>query len=146
MAPVENKAIYRRVIEEVWNKGNLSVMDELFAPDVVTHDPAGPGGEMRGREAARQFITANRAAFPDLRLTIEDQIAEGDKVVTRFTARGTHRGKLLGIAPTGKQVTTTAIIINRYTGGKIAESWINGDNLGLLQQLGVIPRMAQAGA
>jgi predicted ester cyclase len=93
-----------------------------------------------------QFITANRAAFPDLRLTIEDQIAEGDKVVTRFTARGTHRGKLPGIAPTGKQVTTTAIIINRYTGGKIAESWINGDILGLLQQLGVIPRMAQAGA
>jgi len=144
MAAEENKALVRRIWEEVWNKGNLSAIDELFAPTYVAHDPANPG--VQGRDGVRQLVTMYRSAFPDLQFTVEDQIAEGDMVATRYTARGTHKGELQGIPATGKQAAVPGIMISRIVGGQDREEWVNYDALGLMQQLGVIPQMAQAGA
>ncbi len=105
-----------------------------------------PGEEIHGREGIEQFYGALRAAFPDLRITIEDQVAEGDRVVTRWTARGTHTGAFQGIPPTGKQGRMTGIDIDRIADGKVVECWVNSDDLGLLQQLGVIPTPGQVGS
>jgi len=137
MSTEDNKALDRRGFEEVWNKGNLAVIDELNAANVVTHNPPSP--PMQGTEAFKQFVQMYRSAFPDTQMTIEDQIAEGDKVVTRWTARGTHKGELMGIPPTGKQVTVTGISVSRWANGKTVESWSNFDTLGMLQQLGAVP-------
>ncbi len=136
----ENKAISRRGIEEAWNKGNLSIIDEVIVPDIVIHDLGNPAGEIRGREAVKAQRVMFCTAFPDLHLTIEDTIAEGDEVMVRFTARGTHLGELLGIAPTGKQVVVTGIAIDRYADGKVVEGWGYFDRLSLLQQLSMIPQ------
>ncbi len=141
MSTEDNKALDRRGFEEVWNKGNLAVVDELNDANVVTHNPPGP--PLRGTEAFKQFVLMYRRAFPDMQLTIEDQIAEGDKVVTRWTARGTHQGELMGIPPTGKQATVTGITVGRVVNGKFVESWSNFDALGLMQQLGVVPAPGQ---
>ena len=141
MSTEENKALERRGIEEGWNKGNLTVIDELIAANVVTHRPPAP--PLQGTEAFKQFVLMYRSAFPDLHYTIEDQIAEGDKVVTRWTARGTHKGELMGIPPTGKQGTVTGISVSRWANGKVVEIWINADDLGMLQQLGVVPAPGQ---
>jgi len=124
-------------MEEVWHKGNMIFVDENFATDYVDHHPALAG--LPQREGFKQLVTMNRTAFPDLHFTLEDLVAENDKVVARWTARGTHKGPLRGIAPTGKQVTVTGITIFRITGGKVAERWFNEDTLGMMQQLGVIP-------
>lgn len=97
-----------------------------------------------GREGFKQFVLMYRSAFPDMHITIEDQIAEGDKVVSRWTARGTHQGELMGIPPTGKQATVTGINIERFANGKFVEEWSNFDALGLLQQLGVVTTLGQA--
>ncbi len=134
----ENKAIVRREIEELFNRdGNLDAADEIYASNYVGHEPT--TGDNRGIEGAKQFAAAYRDAFPDLQATIEDQIAEGDKVATRFRARGTHQGDLEGIAPTGNQIEITGIFISRIAEGKIAEDWSNFDALGMLQQIGAIP-------
>ena len=143
MGAEENKALVRRQLEEVWNKGNLAAIDELYAPTYVDHDPANPG--VQGRDGVRQLVTMYRSAFPDLQFTVEDQIAEGDMVATRWTGRGTHKGELRGIPATGKQTTTPGITISRIVGGQDREDWVNYDALGLMQQLGVIPQMAQSG-
>lgn len=142
MGTAENKAISRRGVEEIWNKGNLAVVDELIASEFVNH--VAGAEEVRGPEGMRQFATAYRSAFPDLNLTIEDQIAEEDKVVTRWTGRGTHRGELQGIPPTGKQATVTGMTLERIVNGKVVEAWDQFDTLGMLQQLGVIPAPEQA--
>jgi len=134
----ENKAISRRADEELFDRGNLDVANELFAPNFVYHDPAS-GEDWHGPESVRQYATMMRAAFPDLYYTVEDQIAEGDKVVTRYKAGGTHQGELMSIAPTGNRVEITGISIMRIDGGKIEEIWENYDTLGMMQQLGVIP-------
>ncbi len=136
----QNKAIARRDLEEVWHNKNLSVVDEIYSSEYVRHDPADPQ-EIRGIEGYKQLVTMYLNALPDTRFTIEDQIAEGDKVVTRWTARGTHKGDLMGIAPTGKQITVTGMGIQRIVGGKVVEEWANWDTMGLMQQLGVIPPM-----
>ena len=140
----ENKGIARRFIEEAFNKGNLDVLDELIAPDYVTHDPLVPPDLPPGPEGVRQLVSMYRSAFPDVRLTVEDQVAEGDKVVTRWSGRGTHDGDFVGVPATGKQGTTTGISLERISGGKIAETWVNWDTLGLMQQLGAIPEPATA--
>ena len=140
-----NKTIVRRLFEEVWNKGNLSVADELFTPNYDHHDPSTPDFG-RGPESEKKRATLYRTAFPDLRLTIEDIIAEGDAVMARWSCRGTHKGALGGIAPTGKQVTISGVSIARLSGGKMAEGWINWDALGLMQQLGVVPETAKTKA
>ena len=134
----ENKALVQRFVEEAFNKGNLDVADEVYAPRFFSHDPSTPEGE-RGPEDVKQFVNTYRSAFPDGHTIIEDLIAEGDKVAYRWTYRGTHQGELMGIAPTEKEVTITGITINRISGGKIEEEWNNFDQLGMLQQLGVVP-------
>jgi steroid delta-isomerase-like uncharacterized protein len=132
----QNKTLVRRVIEEVYNQGNLSVVDELAASDLLIHMTS---QEIRGREGAKQYVVALRAGFPDLHMTIEDQIAEGDRVVTRWTARGTHTGQFQGIPPTGKEVRVAGTDIDRIADGKTVECWGHVDELGMLQQLGAIP-------
>ena len=133
----ENKALVRRYWEEFFNKRNLAVIDELIAPNYVSHDSG--GSESLGREAARQVATSTFGGFPDFHATVKDQVAEGDKVVTRGFARMTQRGEFMGIPPTGKDVTFTWVAIDRIEGGKIVEAWSEGDGLGLLRQLGAIP-------
>ena len=142
----QNKALARRSIEEIWNQGKLAVIDELVASDATFHDPSVPGGKFTGPQGMKQFVQIYRGAFPDIRLTINDQIAEGEEVVTRWTATGTHSGELMGIAPTNKRATVTGVDIDRYQGGKVVEAWASYDMLGLLQQLGVVPTLAPAGA
>ena len=137
MSAEDNKAIARRGWEELWNKGNLAIAAEHYAPDYVVHMPG--TAKVRGPEAQTQQVLLYRTAFPDLHFTIEDQIAEGDKVVNRVTARGTHRGEFRGIPPTGKQMMVTGVTIDRIVGGKLQESWASWDFLGVLQQLGVVP-------
>ena len=142
MSAEENKAIVRRSFEDLLNQGDLNVADEVYAPDFLGHDPAMPE-EMRGPEDAKQFVSFYRSAFPDIHVTIEDQVAEGDRVVTRFTTRGTHQGELMGIPPSGKRVEMSGMTMNRVSGGKIAEEWDNYDALGMMQQIGAIPEQEE---
>src|SRR5918995_4310403 len=137
MSAEENKAIFRRYVEKVGNEGNFDLADEIF-DRYASHQPDGSVLE-RGPEDVKRFMGEFRSAFPDFHTTIEDQIAEDDKVVTRWTMRGTHEGEFRGIAPTGKQITVTGIGIFRFSEGKVVESWDNFDQLGMLQQLGAIP-------
>lgn len=141
MSTEANKALVRRVYEEGFNQRNWAVFDELGAPDFVVHSAS---RTMQGREAYKQYLSTEVIAFPDARFTIEDLIADGDTVVTRHTFRGTHQGSLMGILPTGKPVTVTGIAITHIANGKVVELWINDDELGLLQQLGVVPAPGQA--
>ena len=138
----QNKAIVRRLFEELWNKGNLSVADQLFSPNYANHDPSTPDVG-RGPESEKKRATLYRTAFPDLQLTIEDLLAEGETVMARWSCRGTHKGDLSGIAPTGKQFTISGVSIARLANGKMAEGWVNWDALGLMQQLGVVPELAK---
>src|SRR6266446_10960048 len=140
-----NKAVVRRLIEEVWNKGNLSLVDELFAPNYEHHDPSSPDFG-RGPESEKKRATLYRSAFPDLRLTIEDVISEDDTVMTRWSCQGTHKGDLNGIAPTGKHFTISGISIVRFTNGKMIEGWPNWDALGMMQQLGIVAELGKAKA
>jgi steroid delta-isomerase-like uncharacterized protein len=138
MSTEENKALARRLFEDGINQRNLAVLDELCIPDFVLHNVA---LTLQGLEPVKQFLSMYLTAFPDVQLTIEDMIAEGDTVVFRHTFRGTHKGDLMGIPPTGKQVNVTGIDIFRTAGGKIVEQWTNADELGAMQQLGVVPSM-----
>ncbi|MCA1731739.1 MAG: ester cyclase [Actinobacteria bacterium] len=132
----ENKAIVLRHWEEVVSKGTLDLIDEIFAPDFVAHEA---DQDIRGPEGVRQFILMLRAAFPDLRVTVEDVLAEGVKVVQRWRAHGSHQGELMGLAPTGKRISVAGITISRFEGGKVAEEWELYDMIGMMQQLGAIP-------
>jgi steroid delta-isomerase-like uncharacterized protein len=142
MSSEQNKAIVRRLFEEPW-KGNLDVVDELVASDYIGHDPANPE-PLHGPAGVKEFISTYRAAFPDARITVEQQLAEGDLVATRWSGRGTHEGELLGIQPTGKQATVSGLTISRLVGGKVVEEFQNWDTFGLMQQLGAIPVLAHA--
>jgi predicted ester cyclase len=130
----ENKALMRRFIEEVWNKGNFAVADELFHPEATS--PSAPQLPT-GPEGVKVIATMFRNAFPDYWMTIDQLIVEGDRVVARFIQGGTHQGELFGIPATGKQVEFTEIGILRIADGKVVESWYEVDMLGLMQQLGV---------
>ena len=132
----QSKMITCRLFEEMESQGNLDVADDIFANDFVNHTPF---GEMHGPEGAKQFVSKLRTAFPDLQVTVKDQIAEGDKVATHWTARGTHKAKFQNIPPTGKQIEIRGIVISQIANGKIVEQWGNPDVLGLMQQLGTIP-------
>ena len=142
MSTEENKALVRRFEEEVWNGRNPSRVDQFFA---AGHIFRAAGSPPLDREGHRQMIAHFQDAFPDGRNTSEELLAEGDKVVQRWTFRGTHHGAFQGIPPTGKPVTLTGISIWRVDGGTIVESWHELDTLGLMQQLGVIPAPGQAG-
>ncbi len=136
MSAEEMKALTHRFIEEVWNKGKLALVDELLATDCVYHHP---GGDLHGPDARKQEISVYRRAFPDLHVTIDDFVIEGNKAVTRWTLTGTHTSEFRGIPPTNKQITMWGIIINRVTGGKFVEEWETYDRLEVMRQLGVIP-------
>ena len=134
MSAQDNKNLVRRLIEEVHMKGNIAILDEVVDSRAVYHD-AQPGFA-NDRESHKQQVAMFRAAFPDLQFTIEDLIADGDKVATRWTARGTHEGELMGIAPTGKPFRVSGITIDRINDGKVVEEWEQFEALSLLQQLG----------
>ena len=137
----KNKSALRLVFEEVWNKGNFAVLDETHEPNWVSHFM--PPGMPPGNEGFKQFVKMYRTAFPDLHFTVDDVIAEGDKVVLRWTATGTHKGKLMNFDPTFKKGTTTGITISRFNDkGKSVEAWSQFDQVGQLQQLGLIPMPA----
>ena len=138
MSTEENKLLVRRVFEEVLNQRNLALIDEIYSPNYVEHTSIGP---VRGTEGMKRYHMIYLTAFPDAHYTVEDQIAEGDKVVTRFTARGTHKGELMGIPATGRQGMVTGTGIARIEGDKLVEAWSEFDALGMLQQLGVVPAM-----
>jgi steroid delta-isomerase-like uncharacterized protein len=141
----ENKAIVRRFIEEVWNNGNLDVIDELVSEDHVDHDP-GREGTPGGREGMRAFVQMYRSAYPDTHIEFGEIIAEGDLVAGNWTATGTHQGELMGIAPTGRSIKITGMGMDRVRDGQIVESWGNYDSLGMLAQLGAIPAPSGAAA
>jgi predicted ester cyclase len=143
MSVEENKAIFRRYVEEVGNKGNLDLADEIF--DRYISHQSDSRTEERGPEDVKRFIGEFRQAFPDFRTTIEYQVAEGDMVATRWRASGTHQGEFRGIAPTGKPVAMTGIGVFRFSNeGKVVESWDNLDELGMMQQMGAISRPGSA--
>jgi predicted ester cyclase len=144
MAAEQSKALANRFVEEVINQGNIDRAGEFFAADYVDHVPAPPGFPT-GIEGLKHCFTLFRQAFPDLHYTVDDTIVEGDKVVQRVTGRGTMKGEFLGIPATGKQATWTEMHISRMgSEGKFVEHWGNVDQLGMLQQLGVIPVPGQA--
>jgi predicted ester cyclase len=154
MSTEDNKAIVRNLFEEVFNKGNVSAVDQLVAPNSVGHFDFPTNVPVTAEfqlslEGLKQFVSRFRTTFPDLHYTVELQVAEGDLVVTRATARGTHKGEyrgleFKGIPPTGKQITWTFTSIDRIADGKIVESWFNEDAVGRLQQIGALPTPGQA--
>ncbi|HVS50095.1 MAG TPA: ester cyclase [Candidatus Dormibacteraeota bacterium] len=138
------KDLTRKYIHDVWNQGRLEMVAQLVAPGCITHDPGAPGGELRGPDGVRQLVSMYRNAFPDTQLEIKDLIVEGDKVAARITASGTHKGELMGIEPTGKRVSISGNLITWFRDGKQVESWSSYDQLGMLQQLGVVPSIQAA--
>lgn len=136
MSTEKNKVLAERIIDEIFNQGDRSHVDELFAPEIVIHDT---DKELRGKEQVQQGIEKLRAAFPDLHYEVLDRIAEGDKVVVRFRGQGTQMGDFRGVPPTGKKMAYTGIVIMRFVDGQVIEYWGVSDALGIFQQLGVIP-------
>jgi steroid delta-isomerase-like uncharacterized protein len=141
MSTQDNKVIARRIFEEVGSQGNFAVIDEAISPNFVYRTSAFP--EFHGPGGFKEFFTEHRKTFPDLHYTVEDVVAEGDKVVARWTASGTHTGDMMGIAPTGKLVKAPGITIFRFAHGHIVEGRTVWDALALLQQLGVVPAPEQ---
>jgi predicted ester cyclase len=142
MSTESNKALVRYFVDEVQNRGNIAAMDEIAAPTFVNH--SAPPGMSSDREGLKQLTLLFCQAFPDGVMTVEDMLAEGDLVATRKTFRGTHQGPFMGLAPTGKQIEIGLIDIVRVVDGRVTEHWNAVDNLGLLQQLGVLPPPGQA--
>jgi steroid delta-isomerase-like uncharacterized protein len=144
MSTEDNKKLIHRLMEEVFNQGNTSLVDEFFAPDFVEHEELPP--EMPpGIEAVKMLPKVFRSAFPDFQVTIDDVIAEGEKVVVRSTWSGTHKGEFMGIPPSGKSVSFGVYDTIRIAGGKVVEHWGQMDNMTLMQQLGVVPAPGQGG-
>ena len=137
MSAEESKAVMRR-FWEVWEQGDIDRLDELLAPDYVNHTLAAPNLPS-GPEGVKEVVSMFRSGMPDLRVVIEDMIAEGDKVATRYTLEGTHEGELFGVPPTGQHLSIKSISVERVSDGKIREHWRITDTLDIMQQLGVIP-------
>jgi predicted ester cyclase len=144
MSAEDNKALCRRFFQEFWIQKNLAVADELLAANFVDYTPGSPPGLPPGPEGHKQFGLLYFTAFPDIRATIEDMVAEGDKVVIRWKVQGTNTGSMFGMPATNRSATFTGITINRIEGSRIAEQWVNFDALGMMQQLGVVPAPGQA--
>lgn len=141
MTADQMRAVAYRVIEELWNQGNLAVADELYAPEYVDHNA--PPGTPAGPEGVKLGVQMTRAAFPDLHITAEHVIVEGDMTATHWRATGTHMGEFRGIPATGRQISIDGITVDRTVDGKTVEAWGRGDDLGLMMQLGVIPMPEQ---
>lgn len=139
MSTETNKAIARRFFEDIFSQGNLAVADEIIASGYQDCGPGAIPGLPPGPEGSKMLVTVYRNAFPDIDFTIDEQIAEGDTVVTRWTATGTHKGELAGIPPTGRSVTVVGVAVDRVVNGKLVVGWDISDRYGMLQQLGVIP-------
>ena len=144
MSTEENKIVVRRFFAELLSTDNLAVADELLSPDFYFYFAGSP--EPIDRESYKVFLAARRGAFPDRRFVVEDMIAEGEKVSARFTMRGTHKGELRSIAPSGREVTMTGIDMIRLEEGKMVEDRVEVDQLGMMRQLGVIATPQQARA
>ncbi len=142
MATQDSVNVFRRLVDELINNGNLAAFDELIAPDFVEHEL--PPGVPSGREGTKQLFSLLHTAFPDLRAEIEDVVAQDDRVVFHMTWRGTHTGSFMGIPPTGKQFAFEVFDMVRVANGKVAEHWGLMDQMSLMQQLGVIPTPEQA--
>jgi steroid delta-isomerase-like uncharacterized protein len=138
MSVEENKALVRHFMEEAFGQGKPELVDDLLDPDFVRYDPYIEAGEVRGVETVKENIVWFRNVFPDLTCTIEDQVAEGYKVVSRWTLRGTHQGEFFGVPATGERVEMGGIQIDRFEGGKIVEERAEFDLLGAMQQLGAV--------
>jgi steroid delta-isomerase-like uncharacterized protein len=134
----ENGILIRRWFNEVWNNGRMEAIDEMASVDVVGHGQAQHATDI-GLKEFKPFVRSLRSAFPDMQITIDYVIEQGDKVVARWTSTMTHKGEFLGFAPTGKKATITGTTIQRIAGGKIVEGWDNWDQLGLLVQIGAVP-------
>jgi steroid delta-isomerase-like uncharacterized protein len=144
MSTEENKALVRRMVEETFNRGNVGHADDFLAPDFVEREEL-PPGLPRDREGVKQLTVMLRSAFPDLKATIEDIVAEGDKVVVRQTWTGTHTGgEFMGVPRSGKAVAIGVIDIIRIAGGKFVEHWGQMDSMGMMQQLGAVPPPGQS--
>ena len=144
MSTEEHKTLIRRWWDGLSQGNAAQLIDEVYAPDYVMHDPSLPE-PVRGLDGVREFIAAVTAAFPDGRATVEDLVAEGDRVVQRVTFRGTHQAEFLGVPATGKEVTVWVMVVSRMAGGKVAEEWQLVDGLGMMQQLGALPAEEQSG-
>jgi steroid delta-isomerase-like uncharacterized protein len=142
MSTEQNKVLVRQMVEEVFNRGNMSLADKFLAPDFVEREEL-PPGVPRGREGVKQLTAMFRSAFPDFKATIDDIIAEGDKVVIRQTWTGTHKGEFMGMPPTGKRMSIGVIDIIRIAEGKFVEHWGQMDSMGMMQQLGAMPAPGQ---
>ena len=138
MAVERNEAVSRRFYDEVWNRGDFAVIDQLADPSLVAHDAALPE-DVRGPDGLKGLIGSYRRAFPDVEMVVADMISDGDKVTVRWSASGTHLGELMGLAPTGRRSRVTGISIERYRDGRLVEAWVNWDTLGMLQQIGAAP-------
>jgi steroid delta-isomerase-like uncharacterized protein len=143
----ENKEKSRRLVEEAFGQGNVEVIDEILHSDFVCYDPNSESGEIRGADTIKGEIEYFRNAVPDLTYTVEDQVAEGDKVVTRYRASGTHQGEFFGVAGSGKHIEMSGIQIDRFDeSGKLVEEWPEYDLLGAMKQMGAMPEAGQEGA
>ncbi len=138
----QNKALGRQMIEAVWNDQDYAVVDAHVTSDFIGHSTP---QDIHGQEGYKQFFTMLHQSFPDIHFTIEDVIAEADKVVIRWTVRGTHRGEFMGVPATGRSVAMPGMTMGRMANGKVVEGWTNWDTLGLMQQLGVVPEPGRAG-
>jgi steroid delta-isomerase-like uncharacterized protein len=135
-----NKEKARRMLEEAFGQGKVEIVEEILDPDFVCYDPNSESGEVRGADTIKQEIEWFRSAVPDLTYTVEDQVEEGDKVVTRYTATGTHQGEFFGVAPSGKRIEMSGIQIDRFDeSGKMVEEWPEYDLLGAMKQMGAGP-------
>jgi steroid delta-isomerase-like uncharacterized protein len=144
MSTEHNKAIVRRWSEELWSQGNLAVADEIVAPDYLRHDPGAPF-VARGPGDVKRLVTMLRGVFPDIKIEVQDLIAEGDKVVSRYTSVATDTRGVAGRPPTGRVIRTLAIQIFRFKDGKVVESWAVRDDLGTFRQLGLVPPQVSLG-
>jgi steroid delta-isomerase-like uncharacterized protein len=140
MSNEQNEAVVRRTFD-AFNTGDVSAADEIIAADAVAHDPAQPE-EAHGPEGFRQTIELYRSAFPDLQFTLDEVFSDGDLVCTRWSTAATHDGDLMGIPATGNSISGSGISIDRVVDGKVAESWVQWDNLGLMQQIGAFETAA----
>ena len=140
MPAAENKQLFQRYFDEVANKGNFDLVDEIFAPDYLHHDPANPDPRgVVGPQGVRDHLVSLTAGFPDVRFDVDEMVAEDEDICVRWTAALTHTGDYFGLPPSGRKATITGMNTWRTRDGKAVEGWVNRDDLGLLQQLGVIP-------